>query len=185
MVQGAVGNAQIACNLRLRFVARSHQLDPFLLKFSCKGSLLLLHDPFPFCGESTLSSLLPPLLWVKTTWLHVGHDGSKWRNIDLMHEARQPLYAYLQARHDSQGIYVFTSQRSERLTEEGIYYWFRTLKAQGSRNQQAVIEDLSFNNLRHDFAYRARVARWLPEEVAYYLGQLTQQGLPALQTMVP
>src|SRR5213083_2210668 len=37
-------------------------------------------------------------------WLHVGHDGSKWRNIDLMHEARQPLYAYLQARHDSQGI---------------------------------------------------------------------------------
>ncbi len=117
-------------------------------------------------------------------WLHVGHDGSKWRNIDLMHEARQPLYAYLQARHDSQGIYVFTSQRSERLTEEGIYYWFRTLKAQGSRNQQAVIKDLSFNNLRHDFAYRARVARWLPEEVAYYLGQLTQQGMPALQTIV-
>ena len=117
-------------------------------------------------------------------WLHVGHDGSKWRNIDLMHEARQPLYAYLQARHDSQGIYVFTSQRSERLTEEGIYYWFRTLKAQGSRDQQAVIEDLSFNNLRHDFAYRARVARWLPEEVAYYLGQLTQQGMSALQTIV-
>jgi len=25
-----------------------------------------LHDPFPFCGESTLLSLLPPLLWVKT-----------------------------------------------------------------------------------------------------------------------
>ncbi|MFL5586408.1 MAG: tyrosine-type recombinase/integrase [Ktedonobacteraceae bacterium] len=118
-------------------------------------------------------------------WLHVGHDGSKWRNIDLMHEARQPLYAYLQARHDSQGIYVFTSQRSERLTEEGIYYWFRTLKAQGSRDQRAVIEDLSFNNLRHDFAQRARVARWLPEEVAYYLGQVTQQGMPALQTIVP
>src|SRR2546423_4550621 len=118
-------------------------------------------------------------------WLHVGHDGSKWRNIDLMHEARQPLYAYLQARHDSQGIYVFTSQRSERLTEEGIYYWFRTLKAQGSRDQRAVIEELSFNDLRHDFAQRARVAGWLPEEVAYYLGQVTQQGMTALQTMVP
>ena len=118
-------------------------------------------------------------------WLHVGHDGSKGRNIDLMHEARQPLYAYLQARCDTERTYVFTSQRSERLTEEGIYYWFRTLKAQGSRNQQAVIEDLSFNNLRHDFAYRARVARWLPEEVAYYLGQVTQQGVPALQTIIP
>ena len=80
-------------------------------------------------------------------WLHVGHDGSKGRDIDLMHEARQPLYAYLQARRDTRRTYVFTSQRSERLTEEGIYYWFRTLKAQGSRNQRAVIEDLSFHDL--------------------------------------
>src|SRR6266852_8980110 len=69
MVQCAVGDSQIACNLRLRCVARSHQLDRFLLKFSRKGSLLLLHDPFPFCGESTLSSLHPPLLWVKTSSL--------------------------------------------------------------------------------------------------------------------
>src|SRR6266571_6340456 len=67
VMERAVSNPEIACNLCLRFVARSHQLDRFLLKFSCKGSLLLLHDPFPFCGESTLSSLLPPLLWVKTT----------------------------------------------------------------------------------------------------------------------
>src|SRR6266702_4256095 len=67
VMQRAVSNPTIPGNLRLRFVARSHQLDRFLLKFSRKGSLLLLHDPFPFCGESTLSSLLPPLLWVKTT----------------------------------------------------------------------------------------------------------------------
>jgi predicted S18 family serine protease len=80
---------------------------------------------------------------------------------------------------------VFTSQRSERLTEEGIYYWFRTLKAQGSRNQRAVIEDLSFYDLRQDFAQRARAARWLPEEVAYYLGQAAQQGITALQSIVP
>src|SRR5712692_4500782 len=66
MVQRAVGDSQIACNLCLRFGAGSHQLDRFLLKFSRKGALLLLHDPFPFCGKSTLSSLHPPLLWVKT-----------------------------------------------------------------------------------------------------------------------
>src|SRR6266568_983115 len=118
-------------------------------------------------------------------WLHVGHDDSKGRDIDLLHEARQPLYAYLQARGDSERTYVFSSQRSERLTEEGIYYWFRMLKAQGSSAQRAVIEGLSFHDLRHDFAQRARAAGWLPEEVAYYLGQITQQGLPALQTMVP
>ena len=118
-------------------------------------------------------------------WLHMGHHGSKGRDIDLMHEARQPLYAYLQARRDIERTYVFTSQRSERLTEEGIYYWFRTLKAQGSRDQRVVIEELSFNDLRHDFAQRARAAGWLPEEVAYYLGQVTQQGMTALHTIVP
>jgi site-specific recombinase XerC len=118
-------------------------------------------------------------------WLHVGHDGSKGRDIDLLHEARQPLYAYLQARRDTERTYVFTSQRSERLTEEGIYYWFRTLKAQGSRDQRAVIEDLSFNNLRHDFAYRARAAGWLPEEVAYYLGLVTRQGVSPFQATGP
>src|SRR6266702_692183 len=118
-------------------------------------------------------------------WLHVGHDGSKGRDIDLLHEARQPLYAYLQARHDTERTYVFPSQRSERLTEEGIYYWFRTLKAQGSRDQRAVIEDLSFNDLRHDFAQRARAAGWLPEEVAYYLGQVTWQGMSTFQATIP
>src|SRR6266704_3579954 len=118
-------------------------------------------------------------------WLHVGHDGSKGRDIDLMHEARQPLYAYLQARRDTERTYVFTSQRSERLTEEGIYYWFRTLKAQGSRDQRAVIEDLSFNDLRHDFAQRARAAGWLPEEVAYYLGLVTWQGMSTFQATIP
>src|SRR2546429_4581781 len=118
-------------------------------------------------------------------WLHVGHNGSKGRDIDLLQEARQPLYAYLQARRDKERTYVFTSQRSERLTEEGIYYWFRTLRAQGSRDKQAVIEDLSFNDLRHDFAQRARAAGWLPEEVAYCLGQVTQHWMTALQTIVP
>ena len=103
----------------------------------------------------------------------------------LMNEVRKPLYDYLQATRDTERVYVFPSQRSERLTEEGIYYWFRTLKAQGSRDQRAVIEELSFNDLRHDFAQRARAAGWLPEEVAYYLGQVTQQGMTALQTIVP
>src|SRR5947199_526908 len=117
-------------------------------------------------------------------WLHMGHNGSKGRDIDLLNEARESLYAYLQARRDPARTYAFTSQRSGRLTEEGIYYWFRALKAQGSGAQREVIEDISFNDLRHDFGQRAREAGWLPEEVAYYLGQVTRQGAPALQTIV-
>ncbi len=35
------------------------------------------------------------------------------------------------------------------------------------------------------FWERMSHALWLPEEVAYYLGQVTQQGMMALQTIVP
>ena len=76
---------------------------------------------------------------------------------------------------------MFTSQRSGRLTEEGIYYWFRTLKAQATEDQQGVIADLTFHDLRHDLAHRAREAAWSPEEVAYYLGRGTKIGVAAVQ----
>jgi len=116
----------------------------------------------------------------KVGWLHVGYKGSKWRDIDLLDEARAPLYAYLQATRDIRRTYVFMSQRSERLTEEGIHYWFRTLKAQATSDQWAVIEDLTFHDLRYDFAYRAREAGWSLEEVARYLGLAIKKGvLPA------
>ncbi len=106
-------------------------------------------------------------------WLHVGDKGTKSRDIDLMNKAYQPLYVYLQATGDKDRTYVFLSQRSERLTEEGIHYWFRTLKAQATQDQWAMIQDLTFHDLRHDFAYRAREAGWSLEEVAHYLGLAT------------
>ena len=117
-------------------------------------------------------------------WLHVGDQGSKGRDIDLLNQAREPLYAYLQATGNPARTYVFTSQRSERLTEEGIYAWFRSLKAQATNDHWEVIQDLTFQDLRYDFAHRAREAGWSLEEVAYYLGQVTKQGVPALHTTV-
>lgn len=120
----------------------------------------------------------------KVGWLHVGYKGGKWRDIDLMNEARKPLHEYLQATRDTERGYVFPSQRSERLTEEGIHYWFRTLKAQATKDQWAYIADLTFHDLRHDFAHRAREAGWSLEEVAYYLGHVTKKGTPAIQTTV-
>ena len=75
---------------------------------------------------------------------HIGREGHQGaarlgRDIDLMNEARQPLYEYLQATYEIERPYVFISQRSERLTEEGIYYWFRGLKAQATKNQWELI----------------------------------------------
>jgi integrase len=43
---------------------------------------------------------------------------------------------------------------------------------------------VTFHDLRHDFAHRAREAGWSLEEVAYYLGHLTRSGTPAIQTTV-
>jgi site-specific recombinase XerD len=120
----------------------------------------------------------------KEGWLHVGQNGSKGRDIDLVNQARQPLYEYLQATRDRERIYVFTSQRSQRLTEQGIYFWFRTLKAQVPKDQGEVIEHLTFHDLRYDFAQRAREAGWSLAEVASYLGYVTKQGVPAMQTTV-
>jgi site-specific recombinase XerD len=90
----------------------------------------------------------------------------------------------LQTTGDTQRTYVFISQRSERLTEEAIHYWFRTLKEQATRNQWEEIEALTFQDLRHDFAQRAREAGWSLEELASYLGYGTGKSLSALQTTV-
>jgi len=47
-----------------------------------------------------------------------------------------------------------------------------------------LIEALSYHDLRHDFAHRARAGGWSLEEIAYYLGHITQRGTPAVQTTV-
>src|SRR5260221_117561 len=131
--------------------------------------------------EAYLRTVRQLIAWIaqlpgNAGWLKGGYKGSKWRDIDLLDEARAPLYAYLQATRDIRRTYVFMSQRSERLTEEGIHYWFRTLKAQATADQWALIEDLTFHDLRYDFAYRAREAGWSLEEVAHYLGLAIKKG---------
>ncbi len=120
----------------------------------------------------------------KVGWVHIGYKDGKLRDIDLLNEARKPLYEYLRTSANPDRIYAFTSQRSERLTEEGIHYWFRTLKARATKDQWELIHDLTCHDLRHDFAHRARVAGWSLEEVAYYLGHITKKGTPAIQTTV-
>ena len=121
----------------------------------------------------------------KIGWLHVGHKGEKFRDIDLLNEARRPLYDYLRSGgRDPGSQYVFTSQRHAQLTEAGIHHWFRALKHQANKEQWELIADLSFHDLRHDFAHRAREAGWTLEEIAYYLGHVTVKGTPAIQTTV-
>jgi site-specific recombinase XerD len=139
------------------------------------------------CRVSDVAHLLIEYTHVgpKIGWLHVGHKGGKFRDIDLVNQARRPLFEYLQhGRRDPESIYVFTSQRNQQLTEAGVHHWFRTLKQQANKDQWDKIADLSFHDLRHDFAHRARAAGWTLEEVAYYLGHVTKKGTPAIQTTV-
>jgi site-specific recombinase XerD len=151
-----------------------------------RGAALFALGYWAGCRVSDLSWLQMAHTHVgpKVGWVHIGYKGGKWRDIDLMNEVRKPLYEYLRASRDPDRIYVFTSQRSERLTEEGIHYWFRMLKARATKGQWEYIHNLTFHDLRHDFAHRAREAGWSLEEVAYYLGHITKKGTPAIQTTV-
>jgi len=119
----------------------------------------------------------------KSGWLHLGGEGVKARDFDLVNEARHLLYDYLQYRERAEDSpFVFVSQRSPRLTDAGLHHWFRALKQRAAAEDRRLIADISFHDLRHDFAYRALEAGWSLEELAYYLGQITTRGLPATQT---
>jgi len=119
----------------------------------------------------------------KIGWLHVGFKGGKGRDIDLVNAARQPLHTYLQrGGREPDSPFVFTSQRTDRLTEAGIHHWFRSLKTYATKDEWELIRSVAFHDLRHDFAHRARAVGWTIEELAYYLGHVTRQGAPAIQT---
>jgi integrase len=62
------------------------------------------------------------------------------------------------------------------LTEGRLHAWWRSVKEQASRRQWEEIADITFHDLRHDFAHRARQAGWSLEEIAYYLGHTTKKG---------
>ena len=150
-----------------------------------RGEALFALGYWAGCRVSDVAHLLREHTHVgpKIGWVHVGHKGGKFREIDLLNQARHPLFAYLQhGGRDPESPYVFTSQRNQRLSEAGIHHWFRALKHQANTDQWDTISDLSFHDLRHDFAHRARAAGWTLEEVAYYLGHVTKKGTPAIQT---
>jgi site-specific recombinase XerD len=121
----------------------------------------------------------------KVGWLHVGYKGGKARDIDLINAVRKPMYEYIHhGGRDTDSDYTFTSQRNERLTEAGIHRWWKNIKAQATVSEWELIHDVTFHDLRHDFAHRAREAGWTLEQVAYYLGHITKKGTPAIQTTV-
>ncbi|SRR5260370_5248436 len=150
-----------------------------------RGEALFALGYWAGCRVSDVAHLLLEHTHVgpKIGWLHVGHKGGKFRDIDLLNQARRPLFEYLQrGGRDAESPYIFTSQRNQQLTEAGIHHWFRTLKLRATSDQWEKIADLSFHDLRHDFAHRAREAGWTLEEIAYYLGHVTKKGTPAIQT---
>jgi site-specific recombinase XerD len=152
-----------------------------------RGAALFALGYWAGCRVSDVAHLLMEHTHVgpKIGWVHVGHKGEKFRDIDLLNAARRPLYDYIQhGGREKESPYVFTSQRSFHFTEDGIHHWFRALKRQATQEEWKLIADLSFHDLRHDFAHRARDAGWTLEEIAYYLGHVTMKGTPAIQTTV-
>ncbi|MCI0579855.1 MAG: tyrosine-type recombinase/integrase [Chloroflexi bacterium] len=126
--------------------------------------------------------------------------GGKTRTLDLHNHARRALYDYLSIKEasgsemrDSESAYVFTSQRAaylrrqgrpDYLTARGIEHLWLAMKRQATQEEWPLIADITFHDLRHDFAHRAREAGWALEEIAVYLGHQTKDGLPAIATTV-
>ncbi|HEU5383325.1 MAG TPA: tyrosine-type recombinase/integrase [Ktedonobacteraceae bacterium] len=125
--------------------------------------------------------------------------GGKTRTLDLHNMARRVLYEYLfpvrpqDRERDEESPYVFTSQRAawlrqqgqpDHLSERGIEHLWIQVKHKGNHEEWERIAGVTFHDLRHDFAHRARAAGWSLEEIAVYLGHQTKDGAPALATTV-
>jgi len=154
---------------------------------SARSATLFALGYYAGCRVSDASWLLMTNIHLndRSGWIRVGYKGNKSREIDLAKPARQALKAYLESDERKDGSeYAFTSQRGPRLTEAGIHHWFRQLKAEAKKDEWALIEPLSYHDLRHDFAHRTRALGWSLEEIAYYLGHITKRGTPAVQTTV-
>src|SRR6266567_2289220 len=132
----------------------------------------------------------------KIGWILAGHKRETYRELDLLNEARRPLSDYLASgQRRGESAYVFTSQRAKkqvpqgdedgwRLTEDGIHQWFQEVRLQASVEEAALIDDITFHDLRHDFGHRLRGQDLALEEVAYYLGHVNADGTPSIQTTV-
>jgi site-specific recombinase XerD len=125
--------------------------------------------------------------------------GGKTRTLDLHNMARRALYEYLfpacqqDRERDEESVYVFTSQRAawlrqqgqpDHLSERGIEHLWMQVKQKGNQEEWGRIASVTFHDLRHDFAHRARQAGWSLEEIAVYLGHQTKDGAPAIATTV-
>lgn len=125
----------------------------------------------------------------------IGAKGGKTRTLDLHNAARRDLYRYLTlpATHtearEPDSPYVFTSLRAawlrrhsqaDHVTTRGITHLWAQLKAQATTAEWPLIHDVTFHDLRHDFAHRARAAGWTLEEVGSYLGHQTKDGAIAI-----
>lgn len=129
--------------------------------------------------------------------------GGKTRMIDLHNQARRPLHTYLYRDvalrdhcaacdvRDADSPYVFTSQRAawlrqharpDHLSTRGIMHLWDGLKATSTKDEWALIQSVTFHDLRHDWAHRARAAGWQLEEIAVYAGHQTKDGAPAIAT---
>jgi site-specific recombinase XerC len=162
-----------------------------------RGTAMFALGYWAGCRVSDVSYLLMEHTQVgpKVGKLRVGHKGEKYRDIMLLNTAREPLYEYLlKGKRARESHYVFTSQRETlpvpegeldgwRLGEAAIHEWFKQFKAMATEAEASFIHDVTFHDLRHDFAHRAKKEAGLDDgELAVYLGHITKRGTPAIQT---
>lgn len=140
------------------------------------------------CRVSDVSWLQLPNVKIgpKIGSITVGHKLAKIRSIPILNEVRRPLMDYITEERTiskfTDSPFVFLSKRGHQLTEYGIHHWMRTLKSKARKDEWPLIKDITYHDLRHDFAHRARESGWPLEYISVYLGHIKKNGEPAIQT---
>ena len=126
----------------------------------------------------------------KIGWIRTGYKGGKMRDIDLVNERAalcMPTWKAVSGGNEGNGVVRVllslptTGESPDRKRHPPLV---RHSQETSPQRGMGTAAGHHLPCLRHDFAHRARAAGWNLEEIAYYLGHVTAQGLPAIQTTV-
>src|SRR5699024_8770829 len=137
---------------------------------SFRGKAMFALGYWAGCRVSDVSWLMKNDVHVgpKVGWLRVGFKNNKAREIDLKNQARRPLFDFLvKGKRKKNSHYIFTSERTLQVTAVLIHHWFSSLKMKATIHQWKLIKDITFHDLRHHFALRARDSVWKMDESAH------------------
>jgi hypothetical protein len=161
-----------------------------------RGKAVFALGDFAGCWVSDVSWLLLDQTQVsrKAGWMMVGHKGGKERTIDLVNQARSPLYDYFQQGERKASAYFFTRKprekarecgRDRRMALDGGWHppMVAATQSKGAPCRSQVHQRPRFPRSESRFCAQSTPG-WLEPGRGGLLGHITKSGMPAIQTTI-